>query len=269
MKLRMNILTKSYLGRWSVSLSATFMIVFFVSIGSFLLLGALAPNLAGSIALKLEIAALSVTGIGAFISGLISITKKRERSILIFLSVVISLMGVLLLGIVIWGSPQEVSEEEIINLILTQDTMEGHYHVFDPEMSLMLFSDKDDNIRYSFRQEGLNFDTLVTTLFANNAEPVQMNIQSSPDKGYLIDYDGKFQSYFEKDGDGWTQLRQENPEARSLVYISVPAYDPKTGFVMICLGWQGDALFGEGRVMVYKYIFGRLITISSILIWIS
>ena len=272
MKLHVNILPKNHLGRWSVGLAATFITVLSVSTVIYLWLGALAPNLAGSIALKVEIAALIVSGIGAFTAGLIGIIKRRERSILVFLAVIVSLIGMVLLGAVAWGNPEEVSEEEIISLILPQGEMEGRYDVFNPEMSLpsWLDSEYEDFLRRSFRQEGFNFDELVTALFANNTKPVRMNIPSSPEKGYLIDYDGKFQSYFEQDGGGWVQLRQENPEARTMVKLSVPVYDPKTGFVMIYLGWEGGGgLLGEGRVVVFKYAFGRMIAITSLLLWHS
>jgi hypothetical protein len=83
---RISILPKSSLGRWSVGLAAAFIllsILFAVLTG----LGGVGP---GQVALiVIATVAFGISGIAAFITGLISMIKSKERSILVFLAVLV------------------------------------------------------------------------------------------------------------------------------------------------------------------------------------
>jgi hypothetical protein len=226
----------------------------------------LMPNKMGLAFLSIVVTVM-VLGIGACIVGLISILKKHDRNIFVFIAIVISFMSVSTLGAATWGNPREPPEEEIIRYLLTQYYEKDRYDIFNPEMALDPCI-KKNMLRSFFQRDGLNVDSLVNELFAKNIKSVRMSIPSAPEKGYLIDYDGKFQ-YYLKHINGWGQLRNENPGARSMVYLSVPAYDPNTGLVLIYIGWASDGLLGSGDVILYKYIFGRLLEIDSVTVWIS
>jgi hypothetical protein len=226
----------------------------------------LMPNNIG-LALLSVIIAVMVLGIGACTFGLISILKSHDRNIFVFTAVVISFISISTLGAATWGNPREPPEEEIIRYLLTQYYEKDQYDVFNPEMSLDPYIE-EKMLRTFFQADGLNVDSLISELFARNIKPVRMSIPSAPEKGYLIDYDGKFQ-YYLKHVNGWGQLRKENPGARSMVYLSVPAYDPHTGLVLIYIGWASDGLMGSGEVILYKYVFGRLLEIDSVGVWIS
>jgi hypothetical protein len=73
---------KTSLGKWSVSLIAVFTLLLILS-DLLTGLGGVGPGLVGPI---LGVA-FGISGIGALVTGLISIIKSKERSILVFLAV--------------------------------------------------------------------------------------------------------------------------------------------------------------------------------------
>ena len=87
--MRISILPKTSLGRWSVGLAAAFILLFALYV-VLLLLGVLDPDRVRLIPL-IGFAAFGILGIGAFVTGLISVIKSKERSILVFLAVVVGL----------------------------------------------------------------------------------------------------------------------------------------------------------------------------------
>jgi hypothetical protein len=229
----------------------------------------LAPSEGWLVILVAELALLAISAMGALVTGLVAIVKDHEHSVLIFAAMLISLVGLLLLTSFLWGSPPRVSNTEVVEFFLADHAANGRYNVFDPKLSLPVDQDQIDNLRAEFRHQGLPLDDLMSSLSEVNQKPTLLDIPSSPERGYLIDYNGRFQPYFKKDGGGWIRLRQENPQVQALVSLSAPAYNARTGLVMIYVGWVGDSLFGEGDVLVYKYIFGRMIFVTSLVVWIS
>lgn len=86
--MRISILPKTSLGRWSVGLAAAFIllsILFAVLTG----LGGVGPGPVAPIVIATVI--FGISGIAAFVTGLISIVKSKERSILVFLAAVVGL----------------------------------------------------------------------------------------------------------------------------------------------------------------------------------
>jgi hypothetical protein len=85
MNMRITILPKTPLGWWSVGLTATFILVFGVA-------GMAGLELqSGSVGLMTFGAVLGILDIGAIVTGLISIIKTKERSVLVFLVLALSL----------------------------------------------------------------------------------------------------------------------------------------------------------------------------------
>jgi len=171
-------------------------------------------------------------------------------------------------------SPQPEFERVLI-AILTHDHMGGRHNafdVFDPEMSFHGVLDNEgsqDWLKSKFSKNGYDFDTHIETLFSRNAHSTHMTIPSSPEDGYLIDYDGKFSSYLQNSKDGWRKLREENPKAGLMFEISVPAYDQDSGIILVYVGWQNEKNFGQGNVIAFKYQDGILKEIHRVLVWIA
>ena len=88
--MRISIRPKSPLGKWSVGLGVAY-ILFFVL--SEVILGP-GPNYNTALAVALTIVDTSIA-VAAFVTGLISIIKSKERSILVFLTTAIGLYGLI------------------------------------------------------------------------------------------------------------------------------------------------------------------------------
>ncbi len=116
-----------------------------------------------------------------------------------------------------------------------------------------------------------NYDIarLFDTLMEKNRISVRLTLPSSPEKGFIIDYDGTFKKYFEKGGGGWEQWHKDNPTLRGHTTVSLPAYDPETGFVLLYIATQSEPLSGSGYILLYKYSEGNLREISRAMLWVS
>ena len=88
--MRITILPKTSLGRWSIGLGVAW-ILFFVL--SEVVLGS-GPNYSMALAIALTIVDTGIA-VAAFMTGLISIIKSKERSALVFLTTAIGLYGLI------------------------------------------------------------------------------------------------------------------------------------------------------------------------------
>ncbi len=92
MNIRISILPKSSLGRWSVGMAAVFILLFMLS--SVLTgLGGVGPGPLGPIIGV----AFGISGIATLVTGLISTIKSKERSILVFLAMLVGFLTLILL----------------------------------------------------------------------------------------------------------------------------------------------------------------------------
>jgi hypothetical protein len=94
---------------------------------------------------------------------------------------------------------------------------------------------------------------LVDRLFDRNKRTTRLSIKSFQKDGYVVDYDGRFGKYFEKNGGGWRKWYEENPNAHGFTTVSLPVYDDESGFVLVYKGTQLDWLAGSGWVILYRY----------------
>ena len=93
-----------------------------------------------------------------------------------------------------------------------------------------------------------------------------------PDKlvaSFEGDHDGKYAKYFQNDGGSWPRLYTENPKVRGIVTISLPAYDEKTGLVVLYKGTHIHGLQGSGEAILYRYERGELKKLKSVTLWIA
>ena len=89
--MRVSILPKSFLGRWSVGLAAAFILLSIL----FAVLTRLGGEPGPFVLIFLANIAIGVSLIAAFITGLLSIIKSKEQSILVFLAVLVGLCALL------------------------------------------------------------------------------------------------------------------------------------------------------------------------------
>jgi hypothetical protein len=88
---------------------------------------------------------------------------------------------------------------------------------------------------------GLKYYGLVEKFFEKNKKSSRLSLKSDRSKGYVIDYDGRFRRYFEKDGGGWEPWYKENPNAHGMTSVSLPVFDENSGIVMV---YKGDGQTG-------------------------
>ena len=188
-------------------------------------------------------------------------------------------MALLLAASVVWAADHKATEEEnkILSLVLKRPFADGGYTVVGPETGWSHLDSGDAkeigrskrHIAEHLQTNGIVVTNLVERLFERNRKPVRLTLKSSVKDGYVIDFDGKYANYFEKDGGGWKKWYEENPKAYGYTTVSLPVYDPTTGLVLVYTGTQSHWLAGSGWVILYRYEKGELKEISKVEIWIS
>jgi hypothetical protein len=159
-------------------------------------------------------------------------------------------------------------ENEAINRI-------GGFTVVDPQTAIELFDDpqKLENYKKRIREDirireyGDEISNLIDELFLRNKESVRLSIKSSPKDGYIIDYDGTYAKYLEECG--WREWHKGHSEAHGFTTISLPAYDKKSGFVLIYQDITSDDRVGLGTLNAYRYKDGKLESMGDVELWVS
>ena len=165
----------------------------------------------------------------------------------------------------------------ILSQVLHQQYDDGGFTVVAPMTTLSTLGlDKPEDlvktkeyVRKGLKVEDAQIDRLLEELIYKNTTPVKLDLKSSPGDGYLIDYDGKFAKYFDDKDAGWDQLYKENPTAHGMTQVSLPAFDKKTGLVLVYKGTQYHWLAGSGFLILYKFTNDKLKEQGRVMLWIS
>jgi hypothetical protein len=178
-------------------------------------------------------------------------------------------------------SLKPVKDNTLIQLMLTQEYEDGGYTIVRPETYHPYFELLDrteqievfeNSLKTYFKKFGIT-DSLVDLLFERNSRQYHLSLESAPEKGYLIDYDNRFEYYFDINNPewqrGWEKLQEDYPEAHGITIVGMPAYDSGTGLVLAYVGWQYAYTGGQGYIILYKYENGQLIELNRVMIWIS
>jgi hypothetical protein len=195
------------------------------------------------------------------------------------MKIISTCVALLVLAGVSYGQDLKSDEKDnaLLDQILQQEFKGGGVTVVDPMTDLSrLEKDKPEDLARSreyvkegLKIEGYDIGPLFDQLIKKNQKPVRLSLKSSPANGYLIDFDGKFENYFNSDGGGWEKWHQENPMAHGMTRVSLPAYDDKAGIILVYLGTQYDWLAGAGYLIAYKYKDGKLQELGRVMLWIS
>ena len=166
-------------------------------------------------------------------------------------------------------------ENRIIILVL-KDQLTSGCTIVDPKSCSSIdlsTNERIDGWKHSINSQmktaDYDFSALVETFAKVNKDPVSLDLKSDPQNGYFVDYDQIFDRYFEKGGGGWIRLRISHPFIAGSTRISIPAYDPDTGYILVEVGTTSDYLAGMGGIYAYKYENGKLIYIGYVMTWIS
>lgn len=151
---------------------------------------------------------------------------------------------------------------EILAQVLHQPNEDGAFTVVEPMTACHILP---EDIRKSPRGRkhlqrslGQSILPLFDELIRKNKEAVRLSLKSSPEDGYLIDYDGRFAKYFDQEGGGWEKWYEDNPQAHGSTRVSLPVYDQDTRLVLIYVVTARHWLSGSGYLILYKYEDGKL-----------
>jgi len=192
----------------------------------------------------------------------------------------VAVLALLLLAATrLWAVEDSATDEEktILSLVLKHSYTDGGYTVVVPETGLSHAGSGDlqemkQSKKYiveNLLTNGIAVTKLVDQLFERNKKVVRLTLKSSPKDGYLIDYDGKYEKYFKKDGGGWDKWYKENPKAYGNTTVSLPVYDRQTGLVLVYKGTQAHWLAGSGFVILYRYEKGSLKELNKVCMYVS
>lgn len=166
----------------------------------------------------------------------------------------------------------------IISFILTDYFENGGYNIINPDMSfgspfVAASTSYGGGMTYfqeKLEAEGCDSLKLIHILNERNSSPIEMSIESSPENGYIIDYEHEFESYFQEGIEaGWEKFRKDNPKAGSYITISAPVYDPKSKIIIVYYDFVDGPLSGMGYLLAFRYQNGILEGIAEDELWIS
>jgi len=173
------------------------------------------------------------------------------------------------------ASENETTEEDIkvLALVLKRSYPDGGYTVVSPATGFIFTDSQGIKHRKKFIMEHLKppndiaISRLIDQLSERNEKSVRLSLRSSPENGYLIDYEGKYSKYFKENGGGWKKWYEENPEAHGMTVVSLPAYNKKLQLVLVFLGNLSDELAGKGCVILYRFKNGALTELATVVLW--
>jgi hypothetical protein len=185
----------------------------------------------------------------------------------------------LLLGAAACHFQNVTSEEEntVISLALRHWADKGAYTILDPRTRLHRYNFSDGNqitkakesIKKNLKIPGYDATVLIDRLFERNRTQISISLRSDPSKGYLIDRDGKFASYFSNGCGGWDEFYAKNPHAAGVTTISAPVLDRRNRIALMYIGTQLEGLNGVGGIIAYSFEDGKLRKLTQIDLWIS
>jgi hypothetical protein len=123
-----------------------------------------------------------------------------------------------------------------------------------------------EKIKSYFSRYSDDFNNLVDLLLEFNQTLVRLDLKSSPQDGYYIDYEGKFTRYLQDGGGGWQRLHQFRPRVSRFTTVSIPAFNAGTGYGLEYSAVQGDPLNFEAdisAIYAYQFVDGRLIKVGQ------
>ena len=175
--------------------------------------------------------------------------------------------------------PYPEIHNQLLALILKWPDSNGGHTVVKPDTAVgsgdqfALESNRQSlnaRITREFNTETLDLAPLVSQLFELNNKYSRLTLESSVEDGYYVDYDGYFARYFEEyRPNSWERLRRENRKAECFTTVSLPAYEPQTGYLIVYMGVQCDWEMGFGGIYIYHYSDEVLKLVGKLGLWVS
>jgi hypothetical protein len=130
-------------------------------------------------------------------------------------------------------------------------------------------SELKERLQNDLKRKGYQANELIDLFFEKNVQSRPLSLKSSPESGYIIDYEKSHAKYFEEGGGGWEKLYRDNPLARGSLYVSMPAYDAESGLIILFLMEFYGRHYGEGNIIFFQYEKNEIREISRTNMWVS
>jgi hypothetical protein len=147
-------------------------------------------------------------------------------------------------------------DQTILGRVLRQVSSQHRALLVAPmtDPSFLIHEDRDSQMKArqyvlkSFRDQGHDVAALYDELLRKNRKPVKLALKPAENDGYSI----------AKNGEGY-----------GLTRVSLPAYERKTGRVLVYAGSVEGPLAGSGALYLYKYDGKKLVLLHQVILWIS
>jgi hypothetical protein len=179
-------------------------------------------------------------------------------------------------------------ENEIVELYLSQLSSQmtpGSFIVLNPVTRAAIFTKTEsEEAKQQRREETLKYfadyydsnhydiSAVYDRYIEVNQNPIVLTIKSSKADGYYIDYNNRLTEFLEGKYPGIEVYMRDFvdfPGYGASFYISMPAYDPVTGYVLMEVDFVGGMTSGGGNLLLFKYENGKLVEIAAKNLWIS
>ena len=167
-------------------------------------------------------------------------------------------------------------DQLVLETLLQEDRGQPGYSVVPAQSMTASFVDTDEaglaqTRRYVTKKLGLTeaeFQRLFQRLLERNRAAVQLSLSSAPDKGYVIETATKSDEYVNQGAPGWLAWLRDHPDARDVTRVSLPAYDAKTGLILVHTIRQKPVMHGAGYLVLYKWKGDKLVRIGRVTLWV-
>jgi hypothetical protein len=154
-------------------------------------------------------------------------------------------------------------ETRILQSLLTDNTESGDYTIVNANATLKPI--REPTLKY-FTEHGYEISKLIDRLFEINKPNTLLPLKSNPGKGYVV-------SKVNVSMIGtwnWDRWHFFHPHAGCSIELSIPAYDPDTGYILIYS--ESDCYWtGSGNLILYKYLDNKIVEVlkMNVLIWVN
>jgi hypothetical protein len=152
-------------------------------------------------------------------------------------------------------------------IMLSLERSDGKFDIVDPiTIYYPPAQRKDWNldwIRVAFKKQGFDVGNLAGKLHDINHEETKLTIESSINKGFVIDYDLKLKEYLKFNFESFPKLYKDHPNAGCFVSISLPVYDKQSNIVLIEKNYRCPP-GGGAFIQAYRFENGKLTRIGIV-----
>jgi hypothetical protein len=181
-------------------------------------------------------------------------------------------------------SDNQSIENEILYVFLGKNVDHGQdYIILRPKLTTTELGNSGwgkKNLTEYFLRNGYDISSLLDKYNTFNYPSNTLALDLTMDNGVFIDYDNSIDDYLQEATDGMCRDGFFGAYFGDFIYpnfqhfagiheVSLPAYDPETGYVLLYSSFLLGPVWGEGKLRLFLYDKGELIELLSYQMWVS